>query len=45
MKRCVDSGLWVPEANKEPEGAKEEEVYDEVQESEPLVGNDINDVD
>lgn len=34
IKRCVDSGLWVPEANKAPEGApQEEEVYDEVQES------------
>lgn len=38
MKRCVDSGLWVPEANKaqETEGKGEgeeegEEVYEEVQ--------------
>ena len=31
MKRCVESGLWVPEANKAPEGATEEEVYEEVQ--------------
>ena len=46
MKRCVDSGLWVPDANKEAEGAKEEEeVYDEVQESEPAGGSSINDVD
>lgn len=38
MKRCVDSGLWVPEANKgqETEGKEKkegegEEVYDEVE--------------
>ncbi|XP_033741431.1 hsp90 co-chaperone Cdc37-like [Pecten maximus] len=24
LKRCIDSGLWVPEANKEPAGAGEE---------------------
>ena len=32
MKRCVDSGLWVPDANKkaddEDEGGEEEEIYD-----------------
>ena len=42
MKRCVDSGLWVPNAadaaggggegkGEEEEGEKEEEVYDEVE--------------
>lgn len=38
MKRCVDSGLWVPEANKgqetegkEKEEGEGEEVYDEVE--------------
>ncbi|XP_026691243.2 hsp90 co-chaperone Cdc37 [Ciona intestinalis] len=31
IKRCVDSGLWVPNANAKDDGAEEEEVYEEVE--------------
>lgn len=30
MKRCIDSGLWVPNAKAEGEGKDEEPTYEEV---------------
>jgi cell division cycle protein 37 len=38
IKRCVDSGLWVPDASQLPQQKKdeeEEEIYEEVKEEAP----------
>lgn len=45
MKRCVDSGLWVPEANSLKKGDEDEE---ETAEDEPIysdAASSINDLD
>lgn len=44
MKRCVDSGLWVPEANSLKKGDEDEETA----EDEPIysdAASSINDLD
>lgn len=36
LKRCIDSGLWVPDANKDSAGKQEEEeIYDTPEEPTP----------
>lgn len=42
MKRCVDSGLWVPEANKKEPEEQEETVYAEAGAAAPDATDDDN---
>lgn len=44
IKRCVDSGLWVPDASQLPQ-EKAEEEYEEVKEKEETPKKDDLDLD
>lgn len=39
MKRCIDSGLWVPNSRTDDDGEKEEEKEEEPQYEEVKTGN------